>query len=88
MLPLQAFPPVSAVTAGSLADRYGGKMVLTAGVFLWSLFTVATPGAAAAGTVPLLAARVLLGVGEGVAFPSIHSIIGGHGHQRMDVHGY
>ncbi|WIA14336.1 hypothetical protein OEZ85_002865 [Tetradesmus obliquus] len=63
------------VLGGSLADRYGGKFVLTTGVFLWSLFTVLTPGAAAAGTVPLLAARVLLGVGEGVAFPSIHSMI-------------
>lgn len=65
-----------AAAAGSLADRYGGKFVLTTGVLLWSLFTVLTPGAAAAGTVPLLAARVLLGVGEGVAFPSIHSMIG------------
>ncbi|KAF8063765.1 PHT4 [Scenedesmus sp. PABB004] len=63
------------VLGGSLADRYGGKLVLTAGVFLWSVFTVATPAAAAAGTPALLAARVLLGVGEGVAFPSIHSII-------------
>jgi hypothetical protein len=27
--------------------------------------------------VPLMAARVLLGVGEGVAFPAIHSMIGG-----------
>jgi ACS family sodium-dependent inorganic phosphate cotransporter len=62
--------------AGSLADRYGGKSVLTAGVALWSLFTVITPQAAAAGTAPLLAARVLLGVGEGVAFPAIHSMIG------------
>jgi ACS family sodium-dependent inorganic phosphate cotransporter len=50
--------------------------VLTAGVALWSLFTVVTPAAAAAGTPQLLAARVLLGVGEGVAFPAIHSIIG------------
>jgi MFS family permease len=66
----------AAAAAGSLADRYGGKFVLTTGVFLWSLFTVLTPGAAAAGTVPLLAARVLLGIGEGVAFPSIHSMIG------------
>jgi hypothetical protein len=61
---------------GSLADAYGGKRVLTAGVALWSLFTVITPQAAAAGTAPLLAARVMLGVGEGVAFPAIHSIIG------------
>lgn len=50
--------------------------MLTTGVALWSLFTVVTPQAAAAGTAPLLAARVLLGVGEGVAFPAIHSIIG------------
>jgi ACS family sodium-dependent inorganic phosphate cotransporter len=71
-----ACPTTAAAAAGSLADRYGGKFVLTTGVFLWSLFTVLTPSAAAAGTVPLLAARVLLGVGEGVAFPSIHSMIG------------
>lgn len=70
MLVLCGFEP------GSLADKYGGKPVLTAGVALWSLFTVVTPQAAAAGTASLLAARVLLGVGEGVAFPAIHSIIG------------
>lgn len=50
-------------------------MVLAGGVALWSAFTAATPFAAAAGTAPLLAARVFLGVGEGVAFPSIHSLI-------------
>lgn len=50
--------------------------VLTCCVAVWSLFTYATPAAAAAGTLPLLAARVMLGVGEGVAFPSIHSLIG------------
>lgn len=61
---------------GSLADRFGGKAVLAAGVTLWSAFTCLTPSAAAGGTAALLAARVMLGVGEGVAFPSIHSIIG------------
>jgi ACS family sodium-dependent inorganic phosphate cotransporter len=49
--------------------------VLASGVALWSLFTCLTPTAAASGTAALLAARVLLGVGEGVAFPSIHSLI-------------
>ncbi|GLC40516.1 hypothetical protein PLESTB_000705400 [Pleodorina starrii] len=63
------------ILGGKLADQYGGKMVLAAGVALWSLFTYATPAAAAAGTLPLLVARVMLGVGEGVAFPSIHSLI-------------
>lgn len=42
---------------------------------VWSLFTFLTPGAAAAGVAPLMLARVMLGVGEGVAFPSIHSLI-------------
>lgn len=49
--------------------------MLAAGVALWSLFTLLTPEAAALGTAPLLAARVLLGVGEGIAFPAIHSMI-------------
>lgn len=71
---------------GSLADKYGGKPVLTAGVALWSLFTVVTPQAAAAGTVPLMAARVLLGVGEGVAFPAIHSMIGGCARAHTHTH--
>lgn len=63
-------------SAGTLADRYGGKAVLAAGVALWSLFTGLTPQAAAAGVAPLLAARVLLGIGEGVAFPAVHAIVG------------
>lgn len=63
------------VLGGSLADKYGGKMVLAAGVAIWSFFTACTPQAAAHGTATLLTARVLLGVGEGVAFPSIHSLI-------------
>ena len=63
---------------GSLADRLGGKRVLAAGVGLWSFFTFATPSAAQGGTATLLAARVLLGVGEGVAFPSIHSLVSKH----------
>jgi hypothetical protein len=68
---LQIAPP-----PGTLADRYGGKAVLAAGVALWSLFTGLTPQAAAGGAASLLAARVLLGVGEGVAFPAVHSLIG------------
>eukprot|EP00967_Tisochrysis_lutea_P157265 scaffold318779_cov14-Tisochrysis_lutea.AAC.1 len=67
--------PSSPVLGGQLADKYGGKRVLAAGVLLWSLFTALTPEAAALGTAPLLAARVLLGVGEGIAFPAIHSMI-------------
>lgn len=46
---------------------------------LWSLFTGLTPQAAAGGTANLLSARVLLGIGEGVAFPAVHALIGERG---------
>ncbi|KAK9828817.1 hypothetical protein WJX72_002260 [[Myrmecia] bisecta] len=60
---------------GQLADKYGGRMVLTFGVSAWSLFTFLTPMAADAGISLLLLSRVAMGLGEGVAFPAIHSLI-------------
>jgi len=58
---------------GWVADRFGGRRVLASGVATWSLATLLTPAASAA-FVLLLAARVLLGLGEAVNFPAIHSI--------------
>jgi ACS family sodium-dependent inorganic phosphate cotransporter len=60
---------------GQLADALGGKRVLAAGLGIWSAATFITPAAAHAGPAALLAARVALGLGEGVAFPAVHSII-------------
>jgi len=60
---------------GQLADAYGGKPVLAAGLSLWSLATFATPLAARSGAGLLLLSRVALGLGEGVAFPAVHSLI-------------
>ena len=62
------------LAGGWMADRFGGHRVLAAGVAIWSLATFVTPFAAAATFSALLAARVLLGLGEGVNFPSIHSL--------------
>lgn len=62
------------VAGGWLADRFGGKIVLAGGVLLWSLFTILTPPAAYVGLGVLLAARVAMGMGEGVTFPSIYSL--------------
>ena len=62
------------LVGGWMADRFGGHRVLAAGVAIWSLATFVTPLAAAATFSALLAARVLLGLGEGVNFPSIHSL--------------
>lgn len=60
---------------GALADRHGGQRVLAAGVAAWSITTCLTPQAAALGLPALLAMRVAMGLGEGVAFPAIHALI-------------
>jgi MFS family permease len=61
------------IPGGWLADRFGGKIVLTIGVIWWSFFMIVTP---LAGTVVAMAAfRVCMGLGEGVNFPSIQSVI-------------
>jgi ACS family sodium-dependent inorganic phosphate cotransporter len=62
------------LAGGWMADRFGGHRVLAAGVAVWSLATFIMPPAAAASFSALLATRVLLGLGEGVNFPSIHSL--------------
>ena len=62
------------IVGGLLADRFGGKAVLGAGVLLWSLFTMLTPPAASIGLGVLIATRILMGMGEAVTFPSIYSI--------------
>lgn len=58
---------------GWMADRFGGRRVLAAGVAIWSAATFLTPAASASPAL-LLAARTLLGLGEGFNFPAIHSI--------------
>ncbi|HVB82204.1 MAG TPA: ACS family MFS transporter [Candidatus Binataceae bacterium] len=58
---------------GLLADRFGGKRVLGAGVALWSIATFLTPPATASFGL-LLFMRGALGAGEAVNFPAIHSI--------------
>lgn len=57
------------VLGGWLALQVGGKPVLAVAVAVWSIATLLTPLAASAGTTVLLAARVLMGLGEGMALP-------------------
>ena len=64
------------VAGGWLAERYGGKVVLGTGVVFWSLFTMLTPVAAAGGLTALLVTRVIMGVGEGITFPSVYAMFG------------
>lgn len=61
---------------GWLATRIGGRSVLAFGVLWWSAFTLVTPLAAELSFGALIAARVGMGLGEGVAFPSIYQLFG------------
>ncbi|KAI3860606.1 hypothetical protein MKW98_017241 [Papaver atlanticum] len=65
----------SSVIGGALADKYGGKRVLAWGVTVWSLATLLTPWAANHSTAMLLAVRAVFGLAEGVAFPSMNTLL-------------
>ena len=60
------------IPGGWLADRYGGKKVLSFGVIWWSAFTILTPLAKT--VTGMTAFRTLMGLGEGVNFPSVQSL--------------
>ncbi len=62
------------ILGGWLSDRYGGKVVLSVGVLLWSFFTIVTPPAAVASFVVLFLVRVGMGLAEGVSFPAFYSL--------------
>jgi MFS family permease len=64
------------VPAGWLVDRFDVKWVFALGFFIWSASTAVT--GLLHGFAALLIARVVLGVGESIAFPSYGKIIGGH----------
>ena len=61
---------------GWLATRIGGRALLAFGVLWWSAFTLVTPLAAALSFPALIAARIGMGLGEGVAFPAIYQLFG------------
>ncbi|KAG2445616.1 hypothetical protein HXX76_000226 [Chlamydomonas incerta] len=62
---------------GYLASAYSPKLVLSLGVVVWSAFTLLTPPAAALGLWPLFVVRACMGLGEGVAYPTMQAIIKG-----------
>jgi ACS family sodium-dependent inorganic phosphate cotransporter len=69
---------ITNIFGGYLATRFSPRYVLAGGVLLWSLFTLDTPSAAQASTdslTSLLIVRGIMGIGEGVAYPSIQNIV-------------
>jgi sugar phosphate permease len=61
------------IPVGSLADRYGPRVVLTVAIVAWSLCTAAT--SVAGGVAALLAVRLCLGVCEAGAYPGAAGLI-------------
>jgi MFS family permease len=68
------------IPAGWLVDRFDVKWVFAAGFFLWSASTAIT--GLLHGFTALLIIRVILGLGESVAFPSYGKILGSHFKER------
>lgn len=66
---------------GYLASAYSPKLVLSCGVVFWSTFTILTPPAAVMGLAPLIVVRALMGLGEGVAYPTMQ--VRGRGRQQV-----
>ena len=64
---------VCQIAAGWFVDRYNVKWVYAAGFLLWSLATLAT--GFVNGFAALFAMRLLLGLGESVAFPATSRVI-------------
>ena len=64
------------IPAGWLVDHFDVKWVFAAGFFLWSAATAVT--GILHTFAALLAIRVILGIGESVAFPSYAKIVGVH----------
>src|SRR4029077_10395898 len=63
---------------GRLADRFGARRVLTAGVVWWGVFTALTaivPSGIAGALFVFVAIRFLLGAGEAVIYPSANQFI-------------
>lgn len=66
---------VTGLLGGRLAELYGTKLVLGGSVFLGSILTLLTPIAARFHYWALIALRAAMGLGQGVAYPSMHAMI-------------
>ena len=66
----------SQLIGGWLADKFGAARMLTYSVLSFSVLTLLTPLAASISFATLIAARIALGVAEGIAVPATYAFIG------------
>jgi MFS family permease len=69
------------ILAGWLVDRFEVNWVLAVGFFLWSIATAST--GLVHGFAMLLTLRLLLGIGESVAYPCYSKILAAHFHEHQ-----
>ncbi len=62
------------IPGGRLADKFGGGRVVIFGAIFWSIFVFLTPFGYT--LLLMMVIRALMGMGEGVSLPAIHSILG------------
>ncbi|XP_069162723.1 sialin isoform X3 [Procambarus clarkii] len=63
------------ILGGRLGELIGGKIVFGVGVLITSVLTILTPVVARTSTPLLIALRVVEGLGEGVTFPAMNSLM-------------
>lgn len=68
---------VTQILGGLVANRFGGRNTFLLAVVLWSLFTALTPLAAYWSFGAVVVARLMLGFGEGAAYPAAYNLIHG-----------
>lgn len=65
---------ISQIPAGVLSDKIGGDLMLTVAVAIWALINAITP--LIARSIPsMVVARIVMGAGQGITFPSVHNFI-------------
>ena len=67
---------ITHIPGGLLAERYGGKWVLSLGILSTAIFTILTPVAIQeGGSTALIIVRILMGLGEGTTFPALSVLL-------------
>ncbi|CAG8820124.1 8814_t:CDS:2, partial [Racocetra persica] len=63
------------IIGGALSDKFGGKQILGIAAATWAFFTLLTPISARINLYMLILCRICLGIGEGVCYPCVISLI-------------
>ncbi|XP_064105971.1 sialin-like isoform X1 [Macrobrachium nipponense] len=66
---------ITSIPGGRLAELYGTKIVFGGSILLSGILTLFTPVAARFSYVALILIRILIGIAQGVVYPSMHVLV-------------